>query len=360
MRNLLLLAITFGVLAVAGCKAEDDDHSKDFDRGPILIQAADSIILPVFKGFQAKVNTLAEKVETFATTPDAASLAAVKSAWVAARVEWKLCEPFKFGPIENLGLENAVDIWPANVTGIESAIKNYDGTETYMNQVGSDKKGFSAIEYLLYNQAESETLTAFENVNRLAFLKLAVGDIQSVITQVLGQWDTTYAESFKSNTGNDAGASSTLLANELIYHIEVIKNYRVSLPLGTRTGSSTPLLDQVESPYAEISKELIMSSLVAAETVFTGGNGAGFDDYLDALGVTREDGTLLHEAILSQFELCKSDVNVMSGTLQETLVNDKAQVTKLYEDLVQLILLMKTEMMSQSGLLVVFSDNDGD
>ena len=63
---------------------------------------------------------------------------------------------------------------------------------------------------------------------------------------------------------------------------------------------------------------------------------------------------------MDQIDLCRADVNAMTGTLKETLETNKDQVTKLYVDVQELVLLIKTEMTSQSGLLIVFSDNDGD
>jgi|GEM_PF-1743475 len=350
-----------GIVAVmTSCTPDSEQKTDNFDRGLILKQAADSLILPSFHTFSVAATTLDEQVTQFNKEPSQTNLTSLRSAWLNARLQWKACEPFKFGPIENMGLTNAMDIWPADTAGVSTSVKNYDGKDSYLLKVGSDKKGFSAIEYLIFGNADDKVLTTFEDSNRRAYLKLLSADLVDNIDTIIDAWKNGYADSFQSNDGNDAGAGSTLLANELIHQIEVTKNFRVSTPLGSRTGSSTPLPDKLESPFALKSKELLLASLDATQTVFTGGNGQGFDDYLDALGIIDDNGKLLSEKINEQIALCKADAEALNGSMKDALESNKDAVTKLYVDLQQLTLLIKTEMMSQLGLLVVFSDNDGD
>lgn len=348
------------LLLLVACKPEENSKIVNFDRGPLLAQAADELIIPSLESFVEATVFLEESADQFVESPSSESLASLKSSWLSARIAWKACEPFKFGPVDSYGFENAFDLWPANTSGIETAVSKYDGSDNYLVQIGSDKRGLSAIEYLLYAEDEASTLAAFEDTNRQSYLQLLAADLTENGTSILDSWTDGYADTFKAATGNDAAASATLLVNELLYQIEVSKNYRIATPLGTRTGSSDPLLDQLESPYAEVSKELLIASLEAAQNVFTGGSGQGFDDYLDAVGILNEDNKLLSEEILEQFELCFTDINAIEGSLKEALETDKELVSTVYVDLTNLTLLMKVDMMSQTGLLVLYSDNDGD
>ncbi|RJE70386.1 imelysin family protein [Reichenbachiella sp. MSK19-1] len=358
MRSVSVIASVVTLFVLLGCSAENDGVEDNFDRGLILNNLTDNIILPAWNDFASSTSDCQAKFATFQSNLDNQSLAELRTAWLTARLSWKNCEPFKFGPLESSGVENAVDLWPINVDGIETTSE--DASSTNVNIIPSDRKGFAAIEYLLFNLSDEETLLAFQDTNRLTFLGLLIDNLNAIAVQMKNTWSDSYAAAFKADLGNGAGASTTLLANELIYHVEVIKNYRLATPLGIRSGSETPLPKTLESYYAHESKALIAQSLVITKRVFTGGDGSGFDDYLNELKIEDSDGQALSAVIVNLIDKCQADLTAISGTMQEAITSDKAAVELLYNDLQELTLLIKTDMMSQLGLLVVFSDNDGD
>ncbi|MEM9896443.1 MAG: imelysin family protein, partial [Bacteroidota bacterium] len=160
------------------------------------------------------------------------------------------------------------------------------------------------------------------------------------------------------DTGNDAGASTTRVANAMIQHVEVLKNFKLEIPLGLKTNSD-PLPNMVESPYAGLSSQLIIANLDAIEKTFTGGEGQGFDDYLNQLDISSSDDENLTDAILLKIDQCRSLAQGIDD-LSEAVATRQKQSLDLLQSLKDLTTLMKADMMSQLGIILTFSSNDGD
>jgi predicted lipoprotein len=94
--------------------------------------------------------------------------------------------------------------------------------------------------------------------------------------------------------------------------------------------------------------------------VFNGGNGAGMDDYLNALDVKDDEGLLLTKKINQQFDKVINIARSIEEDLSSAIINQNPKLDELYLEMINLTIIIKNDMMSQLGLLTVFSDNDGD
>ena len=356
MRTLSFI-LALGWLLAACADDNTADTERAFDRVPLLENVADNIIVPAYETLAAETEALTVASDRFTHKPTAQQLQALKEQWLAARLAWKTCEAFNFGPIDQRFLDTKMDLFPVSVVGLENAVAGYNGEADYLNSVGSDKKGFGALEYLLYHQGEAETVALFEQEKYATYLGLLTQDLHGIATTVLADWKDGYAETFKANTGNDAGASITLYTNHMIELIEIIKNFKVATPLGVRTNSD-PLPNLVESPYANTSVALILKNLEIIETVFTGGAGEGLDDYLEALDLSDGEEPLA-TSIRTKIADCRTAAARLDNLQTEVTTNQTA-VQALLEATQTLTTLTKSDMMSQLGIIVTFSSNDGD
>ncbi len=355
MKNILSASLVVILVSLNSCS--DDSESVNFDRGPLLENLVDNIILPAYIDWDSRNQSLLQSVDTFINNRSVSSLTDTKVKWQEARIAWKKAEPYNFGPIDSRFLNKAIDIFPVSEVGIDNAVADFNGNDNYLDFVGSDKKGLGSMEYLLFSRAEDETLTFFENSNQQEFLRLLATEQKLNSDIILNDWQSGYAEQFKNNTGNDAGASITLYTNSMIELIEIIKNFKIATPLGLRTNSN-PIPDLVESPHAKISTKLIIENLHAIEDIFLGKQGVGLDDYLDALGINDDNG-LLSVAILSKIDECQTIANDI-GELQSAINSGSPVLDDFLVAIQELTTLMKSDMMSQLGLIITFSSNDGD
>lgn len=355
--RIYLLSMAFALLS--GC-SEEEGKRDNFDRALILTNVSANIVLPSYRDFKERIQDLEESVDAFLNAPSENSLAIARSSWTLAKLSWMNAEIFNFGPVDNLAVETGIDLWPTSTSGIESAIDAYNGSPDYLTGIGSNKKGLPAIEYLLFHDTGTKIATEFSNAEkRSAYLKLLVGQLGSDIEAVIDSWEASYQTQFDFNVGNDANSSITLLANEMIILVEKIKNYKIGGPLGITSGSD-PLPAEVESRFAHLSLECISRNLNSIESVFTGNQGSGFDDYLDELNIEGMNGKSLSVQITDQIEKTRASLTAISLPLEEAIFDQQDEVEQLFINLQTLTVYMKTDMMSRLGLLVTFSDNDGD
>ena len=359
MRSHIHFLVMLSVLSLycSGCSL---DNKASFDRTLIIENAAQNLILPSYQNFSDAVMYLDNQVKVFTKKPNQANLATVQQAWQSAMLKWKAAEVYRFGPIETLALENSIQFWPIDKNGIEAAIENYDGSDNYLSAIGSNRRGLIGLEYLLFNGEDEDVLNAFADPNRQRYAQLVSESLIKHTTTILTEWTDAYATTFIENNGNDAGASITLLANAIIYRIDLIRNSKIATPLGVRGANNPGLPSQVESLYAEFSKELIRENLLSLKSVFNGGNGNGFDDYLDALNTNNANQDSLSVIINNQFDASLASLNNINGTFQEAIQQERQHVEQLLDDIQELLVLVKADMTSQLGIIVTFSDNDGD
>ena len=344
-------------LFLSGCGG--DDRKKDFDRTLILKNQAENLIIPAYETFRDRITALNNSFAALKQKPGINTLTAAQNAWKNAKLAWKVCEVYNFGPGAELGLETAFDRWPANKTGIEAAIANYQPVGTYLTTLGSNVKALPALEYLLYHESGENTVKALkENVNRINYLVDLGRQLAADIAKLSRAW-ADYQVKFSTDVGNKSSSGTTLLANKMVFVLEIILKNKLKQPAGIGVAKKAAI-DKVESPYARISAEAIRQNLVTLQATFNGGSGQGFDDYLDALNIKHVDKTSLSKTINKQFETAIKKVDSFSGSLSNQIVSRPEVVKALADEVQKLIILVKVDMISQLGILTIFSDNDGD
>lgn len=347
------LIIIFSATLFSGCS------EKSFDRAPILENITNNLIIPTYQEFNRSTIDLNKASETFTENPSAENLDRLKSDWEESIRVWKRAEIYNFGPAESLVLATAIDRWPASERGIEQAIEDYDDSGDYLIRIGSNRKGLPAIEYLLFNDEESVILNEFSDNNRKAYLNLLTKTLTQHSSAILDEWNSGYKDEFINKTGNKADSGITLLANELGYILQKIRMEKLEIPFGSQT-EGTPRLQMLESVHANITKELIRENLISAQKTFTGADSTGFDDYIEALGIEDENGELLSEAINSEYQNAFRILVSMDGSLENAIHNQRETVQELIDSIHKLYIYTNIDMISQLGILTVFSDNDGD
>lgn len=330
----------------------------NFDRKPLLENLAENLVVPGYRLWDEENQLLVSTSEDFTSEVTTESLQALKSQWLSSRLAWKTVEPYNFGPINDLFFYNLVDVFPVSTFRIDESIQDFNGSESYVASLGNTQKGYGAIEYLLFSQSESETIALFQDENHQKYLVQLAEELKLISSMVLTEWEEGFATEFVENTGNDVGASITQYTNALIEHVEIIKNFKVETPLGLRSNEA-PLPHLVESPFAEQSALLIATNMDAVERTFLGDAGQGLDDYLNELDASDSEGSNLSDEILEKIEECR-DLATGIDNLSESVAVSDQDALDLLTALQELTTLIKADMMSQLGLIITFSSNDGD
>jgi len=361
----LFLGLLFLVCA---CEPQKDSPIDRFDRKALLQNLADNLIRPAYQDVRNEANTFHTAVQAFSTNPSETTLADLQQQWVATYTQWQYVNAYNFGPAGEAGLSKSlveeVGTFPVNTLKMEEAMAV--GTWN-LNDFNRDIRGFLAVEYLIFgiNQNNSAVLSAFaSNPFRSQYLLELSDNIRQRLNAVQSEWSGPYAVSFVENAGTDVGSSTAQLYNEFVRSYESLKNFKLGLPLGKRTGQtqSEPLL--VEAVFSGQSLPMLKAHFTAIENIWygrsskIGQDGLGFRAYLAAV----EGGNALIISTESQMTALRAALNAVpeSPALSQQIVGNPAPVEALYIECSKMTRFFKSDLSSLLGIAITFSSSDGD
>ena len=85
-----------------------------------------------------------------------------------------------------------------------------------------------------------------------------------------------------------------------------------------------------------------------------------FDDYADLVNA-QYGSTSLSTAINDQFDEALNSIDQLEDPLSDQLTSNRAGVQTVYDNLQQLVILIKNDLTSSAlGIQITYADNDGD
>lgn len=351
--GLLLLLL----VALAGCKNKDGGDK--FDRTVMLTNLGNNTILPAHQNLQAAAAGLKQKKEAFMANPSSASLDSLKAAFRNAYLAYQAVELYSFTPSADV---RNLNIFATDTNQVNSNITAGTYNLTAANNIKA--KGFPAIDYLLFSRNHIETLNLLTGAplaaNRSKYLSDIIDDIESVSTTAAAGW-SNYLSQFTSASGTDVGSSVGMLVNDLSFESEKCRRERVGNALGyvgpISSGSLAP--ETLEGYFAANSKELLIKNVQSLKLVYEGGTGSGFDDYLNYLNADY-NGQPLATALSAQFDLVLQKAQAVPVDYATAVTTNRPDMESLFLELKKLTVMLKVDMSSQLGVIINYTDNDGD
>lgn len=342
-----------------------------FDRRAMLENLATQLILPRHEALLAALEELHTATRAFGDDPTPAALDAAQEAWLGANLARMATLPYNFDWAADSLVHNRIDTRPPRVPFVEEEILAGDAaiTTEYIDSIGSSSVGLGVMEYLLFDPAggDEAVLAAFtttEDAARRRELLVALATaLPPKAVELLSIWSAdgeNYAQLFidADAASGDIYGSINLLTNHMIAVLEEIVGDRLGKPLGKRTNDQIRP-DLVEAPYSGASLERIIATVEALRATYRGGEGLGFDDYLDFLNAAYGEEPL-SQVVDAQFEAALAALRAIDGPLETAVATNPEQVDAAYEEMRQLLALFKADMVSQMGLTMTFNDSDGD
>ena len=356
--------LSLGLLV--SCNDEENPIITDsFDRGTMLEDWADLIIIPAFTTYQDQLNDLQAAQSNFKVGATPSTLQSLREAYLSAYKAWQRVSMFDIGRAEQIGLRSFTNIYPTDVDKIEenvaSSIYNLELPSNYAVQ------GFPALDYLLFGLSDSddEVLSLLESSGYSLYLEAVVSRLVAISSEVVADWQGGYRETFIANDGASATASVDKMINDFLFYYErFLRAGKVGIPAGVFSGNVLP--KSVEAFYSKVySKELFLEGLAAAEDFFRGISHDGSEQ-----GESLES-YLLHRAgeamtvnvapdILTQFELAESKLSALSDSFSEQILSDNFKMLETYDELQKAVVIMKVDMMQAFNIQVDYVDADGD
>lgn len=367
------------VLAMLVCACGNDGNEpstedNDKDREVILTNWVDNIVIPSYAGFKTKLDVMTVKSEAFTASPSQASLSEFRSAWVNAYVEWQKVDLFEFGPADRNAMRNFFNIYPTDVAGIASNID--DPSVNLELPVSYARQGFPALDYLINGTGADDTAilayytTDTDASKRHAYITKLVTRMNTLLDNVITDWNGTYRSTFISKTGLDIGSSTGLVVNAyVLYYERFVRSGKIGIPSGAAVaGGGTIQPTTVEAYYKkDISLTLAKTAHLAAGNFFNGKSavsgeeGPSFKSYLDALEAKdAATNTLLSALINDQFAAIDVELNKLPENLSQEVETNNATMLGTFNAMQKIVRMLKVDMTSAMSVTITYTDNDGD
>lgn len=347
------------VLTVVSCKKNSDnpEPTNGLDRKPMLENYANNYIVPAYADMLAKLESLQTSVADFTQSPDAFKLSQVQNELFFCYMQWQAVAMYEFGPAEESALRTYMNTYPVTI----SKLNNNITTGSYnLEEFGSkDAQGLPAVDYLVNGLALDMYINDAQAANRKKYLQDVVSKMIEKVSEVNNKW-STHKNTFTENTGTDANSSTSRLVNGIVlYYERYLRSGKIGIPVGAMTGS--PLPENTESLYApEDALKYAVAALINFKSFYKGGSSASLQSYLAALDIKDNNGVLLSTAIENELTEATDKLSELNGSLVDNINNNKTEVLKAYDELQDVVPLLKVDMVSALSISITYTDNDGD
>lgn len=368
---ILLLLVVFACSKKETPETEKSGNS--IDRKAMLVNIADNMVIPAYDNFKTTFDVLQVKTDAFASNPTKTALTELRTAWVNSYLDWQKVELFEFGPAERYILRSHFNIYPANEAVINANISS--GTSNLDLPSNFNAQGFPALDYLINGLGASDDAilqnytTGAGAAQRIAYLKKILAQMNTVFTQVHGDWKGAYRETFINSTGVDASSSTSTMVNGIVHNYErSVRTGKFGIPSGIMlNGTLSP--EKVEAYYKkDISLTLAKTAHQAAVNFFngigfkTGTEGPSLKTYLNALSaVDSKTQSQLTQAINNQYTVTTQRLNSIPTENLSSLVQSNNQLMiDIYTEMQKSVRMLKVDMTSAMSITITYTDNDGD
>lgn len=358
-----ILMVVLTTISISCKKNNDSPSDNGMDRKPMLENYANNYIVPAYADMVQQLSTLKTSIETFTGNPDGTTQVAAQAAWRNAYITWQKVDLLEFGPAYDKSLRTYMNIYPVTVSKVEGNVSSgsYD-LETFGSK---DAQGFPALDYLLNGTTLDKYTTDPQAANRKQYLLAVIEKMLQKTTEVSNEWND-FKTTFISNTGTDAGSSlSQMVNNYVLYYERYFRSGKIGLPVGAMSGIAR--VDLTEAYYTQdMTKELAVTAMTSVINFYSGksydgtSTGESMKSYLAAIGTKDDNGTLMADLITQEMNNALASIQNLNGTLQESIQNNRTGVLNTYEQIQEVVPLLKVDMVSAFSISITYTDNDGD
>ena len=355
-------------LCIASCMTDADEQctTDDFDRGAMLNNWAENIIIPAYENYTNKLEDLKIDLVAFSDTPNQTNLDKARTSWLGAYIAWQKVALFQIGKAEVLRLRDYTNTYPLDAVGVENNIASDSYDLSLSTEM--DKQGFPALDYLLNGVKDSdlEILNIYDNTSYTNYLRAVVTRLEDMALSVLQDWKTSYKSIFVTNECSSATASVDKLTNDFIFNFEKhIRVAKIGKPIGFFT--NTPVPEAVEAFYKkDVSKELFVVAIQASRDFFAGKHfnsnteGISLKSYLTDLNIQTVTEKSLSVEILERMDKALSTANGLEDNFYNQIIADRDAFVVMRKELHSVVEVLKTNMIAALKIKADFNDTDGD
>ncbi|MCB0706641.1 MAG: hypothetical protein KDC34_15105 [Saprospiraceae bacterium] len=317
-----------GLLLCSACEKDPGIIIPETDYSEILINTGENVILKTYESLAIKASALQTATLDLENNPNVSTLETAKAAWRSARSPWEQSEGFLFGPVDQEGIDPALDSWPVNVTDLNNVLASGNAiTVDFLSQQEGTLKGFHTIEFLLWGENGDKQIADF-TTREFEYLAAASAVLAGDAQKLYDLWKPA-GGNFISNV-LEAGAGSLLyisqksaleeFTNALIIIADEVANGKINDPYSQQD----PSLE--ESRFSANSKADFADNMRSIRNIYTGvfeafGNGNSVSNIIEA-----QDASL-NTRVLTEIDAAILSIENIPGTFSDAVFNSPNAVS---------------------------------
>ncbi|SEB50123.1 Predicted lipoprotein [Tenacibaculum sp. MAR_2009_124] len=354
VKRLTFIAILIVIILAAACSSESDNQNS-FDIQQLRADFINLIEQPTTTLFTQNIRSLHTTITSFSNNTSIQNLQAVKEAWKKAAEAFSSIEPYNIGEIKNSNIQTSFYTWGADDTGINAYIASTNTIDQEsINSLPTTQRGLSAIEFLLFEFSEQQTVESFMNTRRINYLSTLGENLVSKSNIYKTLWENTRND-FIQNNQTGINGSMNQIVNQMYALLEDIKSLKIGEPAGIER-TSNPDSELLQAEKSSYSLNLIKENIESIKSLYFG-NANGLDDYI----FSKTNTTELNDEITKTFNNIESAISSLNHIpLNQSIFNKPTEVQNLYNTIRDLLILMKVDVADVLSITITVTDNDGD
>lgn len=335
--NALLFIALMGFLAMGTTSCSKDDDPKDKDETVDLTDQIENIssnvVVATYKDLAAKGEALYQAAEKFKNSRTGANLDAAKQAWRSARQPWEQSEGFLFGPVDDKGIDPAIDSWPVNVVDMDQLLNDTDNvpniTAEIVDKQIDEAKGFHLIEYLLWGLEGNKQLNDFTD-REVEYVAAACENLRDKTAELYNAWIPS-GENYLANFLN-AGTSGKYksqkdavldLVTGMIGIADEVGNAKIEDPYAGNNGQGD--VTKEESRFSHNSKLDFANNIRSISNVYYGKyqiDGIGISDLVASYDAD------LDTRFQNEISAAITAIESIPGTFTDAIISSRPAVAE--------------------------------
>ena len=322
--NLTFLATLMLLITITSCDKKDDDTDVSYLSN--IANIGENVILVTYQELASEGVDFHASVVALEGTQTAANLDIAKNQWRDMREPWEKSEGFLFGPVDDDGIDPAIDSWPVDVIQLDSVLASSSAlTESYIDGLIGEMKGFHTAEYLLWGPTGNKEIGDI-TAREFEYLKAVSENLKKKTTQLHNSWKPTggnYVENFiKAGTSASKYASEKDALTEIAEGMSGIADEVGAGKIGDPLSQQDISLE--ESQFSDNSKNDFADNIRSIRNAYNGNyNTIGLGLY----EVIKEKDATVADKLNTEIDAAISAIEAIPGTFTYSVINNQAAVT---------------------------------
>lgn len=343
------------VATVTGCS--DDPRRDDVRTADVLSAIADGVIVPAYEALVVDLEALDAATGATCEAPSTDGLEEVRAAWTDVELAWQSTRAMAVGPVVDLRSMTAIafTVDPEKVERLLAPTSTEPLDEAALGGRGSDQRGIYGVEVALFATGSDDLAAVSDGqARRCAYVRSATALATTAARELLDAWTASpdpYRDTFVEGMEGDAASSVEEIVSQLSHQLQEVDDMGVRSLAEAESYEELPL-SRKEGP-ARHGIARLRGALGGVAALVLGPDGEpGLADLV--ANASEDTAERLEDLVQETLEA----FGALPASSEEAISDDGLRAAA--DAVAALRVVLTTEVASQLGVTIGFSDADGD